>query len=96
MPTTIAYLRVSTDKQTLENQRSEITRFANMKNLTVDRWVEEVVSGKVKEALAARKESGITLGHKKGVCIFEISLSITGYRLGMERMLTFYFSRLQA
>ncbi len=50
MSTTIAYLRVSTDKQTLENQRSEIKRFANTRNLDIDRWVEETVSGKVKDA----------------------------------------------
>lgn len=31
MATTTAYLRVSTDKQTLENQRNEILRFANRK-----------------------------------------------------------------
>ena len=46
MAITIAYLRVSTDKQTLENQRSEIKRFANTRNLNIDRWVEETVNGK--------------------------------------------------
>lgn len=50
MATTTAYIRVSTDKQTLENQRDEITRFAKKNGITVDRWVEEIVSGKVKES----------------------------------------------
>lgn len=42
----IAYLRVSTGKQHLANQQDEITRFAKSKNLTIDRWVTETVSGR--------------------------------------------------
>jgi len=42
----IAYLRVSTGKQTLENQRNEISRFADSRNLRVDRWVKETASGR--------------------------------------------------
>lgn len=49
MATVTAYVRVSTDKQTLENQRSEILHFAHSRGLKIDTWVEEVVSGKVKE-----------------------------------------------
>ena len=49
MSTVTAYVRVSTDKQTLENQRSEISRFATSRGITIDHWIEEVVSGKVKE-----------------------------------------------
>lgn len=41
-----AYLRVSTGKQHLENQQSEITRYAALKGITVDRWVTETISGK--------------------------------------------------
>lgn len=43
-----AYLRVSTDQQSLENQRCEIVRFANHHGLVVDKWVSETVSGKIK------------------------------------------------
>jgi len=39
------YIRVSTDKQTTENQRFEINNFCINKNLTIDRWVEETISG---------------------------------------------------
>ena len=39
------YIRVSTDKQTVENQRFEITRFADREGLTVDGWIEETISG---------------------------------------------------
>jgi putative DNA-invertase from lambdoid prophage Rac len=38
------YIRVSTDKQTTENQRFEILKFAQEKQLHVDRWIEETVS----------------------------------------------------
>lgn len=32
-----AYLRVSTEKQTLENQRNEIIRFAESRNMHIDK-----------------------------------------------------------
>jgi len=38
------YIRVSTDKQTTENQRFEILRFMDEKQLHIDRWIEETVS----------------------------------------------------
>ena len=40
-----AYIRVSTDRQNVENQRFEIKKFANEKNIQIQEWVEEVVSG---------------------------------------------------
>ncbi len=40
-----AYILVSTDKQTTENQRFEILKFADEKNLKIDTWLEETVSG---------------------------------------------------
>lgn len=39
------YIRVSTDKQTVENQRYEITQFAQRHNLIIDGWIEETISG---------------------------------------------------
>ena len=42
----IAYLRVSTEKQKLLNQRSEIERFALQKNINIDRFIMEIASGK--------------------------------------------------
>lgn len=39
------YIRVSTDKQTVENQRFEIMRFCNRKSITVNQWIEETISG---------------------------------------------------
>ncbi len=39
------YIRVSSDKQTVENQRFEITNFCNKQNLNIDGWIEETISG---------------------------------------------------
>jgi len=39
------YIRVSTDKQTVENQRFEILQFCKKQALKVDVWVEETISG---------------------------------------------------
>ncbi len=39
------YIRVSTDRQTVENQRYEIERFCEKERIVVDRWIEETISG---------------------------------------------------
>ncbi len=39
------YIRVSSDKQTVENQRFEIERFCQAEGLKVDGWIEETISG---------------------------------------------------
>lgn len=39
------YIRVSTDHQTVENQRFEIMKFCRKENLTVNGWIEETISG---------------------------------------------------
>lgn len=39
------YIRVSSDKQTVENQRFEILRFCEREQIKVDGWIEETVSG---------------------------------------------------
>lgn len=39
------YIRVSTDKQTVENQRFEINNFCKVLNLKIDKWIEETISG---------------------------------------------------
>ena len=39
------YIRVSSDKQTVENQRFEINRFCNRQQLHIDGWIEETISG---------------------------------------------------
>lgn len=39
------YIRVSSDKQTVENQRFEIEQFCLKNNSSIDKWVEETISG---------------------------------------------------
>ena len=39
------YIRVSTDKQTVDNQRYEIEQFCLKNNLKIEHWIEETISG---------------------------------------------------
>lgn len=41
------YIRVSTDKQTVENQRFEIKQFSCKNKIVIDRWIEETISGTI-------------------------------------------------
>lgn len=56
------YIRVSTDKQTVENQRYEILKYASLKRMHIDQWVEEVASGRsaVKDRKLGEVISGLT------------------------------------
>ena len=42
---TYGYIRVSTDKQTVENQRFEIRRWCGIHNILIDGWIEETIGG---------------------------------------------------
>lgn len=39
------YIRVSSDKQTVENQRFEINNFCTRESMSIDGWIEETISG---------------------------------------------------
>ena len=39
------YIRVSTDKQTIDNQRYEIEQFCLNNELRIEQWIEETISG---------------------------------------------------
>ena len=39
------YIRVSSDKQTVENQRFEINKFCEHEKMEIDGWIEETISG---------------------------------------------------
>lgn len=39
------YIRVSSDKQTVENQRFEINNFCTRESIKIDGWIEETISG---------------------------------------------------
>jgi len=42
----IGYIRVSSNKQTCEHQRHEITQFVQHNNMQIDKWVEETISSR--------------------------------------------------
>lgn len=75
------YIRVSSDKQTVENQRFEIERFAKVKNFKIDGWIEETISG---TKHYNKRELGKLLGRiKKGDMIICSELSRLGRNLFM-------------
>ena len=39
------YIRVSSDKQTVENQRFEINKFCSSNQIVIDDWIEETING---------------------------------------------------
>lgn len=53
----IGYIRVSSNKQTLEHQRFEIQNFARREKLKIDKWVEETISSR--RPLSKRKISEV-------------------------------------
>jgi len=67
------YIRVSTDKQTTENQRFEILKFAQEKQLHVDRWIEETISATKK--LTDRKLGSLIerMGERDILIVTELS-----------------------
>jgi DNA invertase Pin-like site-specific DNA recombinase len=78
-----AYLRVSTDKQSVENQRYELLRFADEKKLSIDTWVEETISSTKK--LETRKLGALLTGLHSGDVLLVSELSRLGRSL-MEIM----------
>lgn len=74
--TIYGYIRVSTDKQTTENQRFEIERFLENKNFSIDVWINETISGTVD---FAKRKIGRTLKKlKKGDVVICSELSRLG------------------
>lgn len=78
-----AYIRVSTDKQSVENQRFEILKFADNKKIIINEWIEETVSTKKK--YEKRKLSELILDMKKNDVLVISELSRLGRNL-MEVM----------
>lgn len=78
-----AYIRVSTDKQSVENQRYEIETFCQKRNFTVKRWVEETISSRV--SLQERKLGKLLKRIKRGDTLIVSELSRLGRSL-MEIM----------
>ena len=75
------YIRVSTDKQTVENQRFEINKFIKKTKFKVDEWIEETISGTVSPK--KRNLGKLIEKTKKGDLIICSELS----RLGRNRFM---------
>lgn len=75
------YIRVSTDKQTVENQRYEINKFAKKYKVKIDKWIEETISGTISPD---KRNLGKLLEHtKKGDVIVCSELSRLGRNMFM-------------
>ena len=75
------YIRVSSDKQTIENQRFEISNFCEKNSLTIDVWVEETISGMTR--VENRKLGKLLKKMKKGDVLICSELSRLGRNLLM-------------
>jgi DNA invertase Pin-like site-specific DNA recombinase len=73
------YIRVSTERQSVENQRYEIRNYAKERSVAVDRWIEETISGAAD--LERRKLSGLLKRVKSGDLIICSELSRLGRNL---------------
>lgn len=75
------YIRVSSDKQTVENQRFEINNFCKKNDIYIDGWIEETTSG---TKAYNKRQLGVLLGIvKKDDLIICAELSRLGRSLFM-------------
>jgi len=75
------YIRVSTDKQTVENQRFEVSKFCEKNGISVDKWIEETISGT--QETCKRKLGSLLEIMQKGDIIICSELSRLGRNLLM-------------
>lgn len=73
------YIRVSTDKQTTENQKFEIQKFVNGQSILIDEWIEETISASKK--LEERKFGQLLKRLRKGDKLVVTELSRLGRNL---------------
>lgn len=76
-----AYIRVSSDKQTVENQRFEIEEFCKRESICIDKWIEETVSGT--RNYSQRKLGGLIRRSRCGDRIICSELSRLGRKMYM-------------
>lgn len=75
------YIRVSSDKQTVENQRFEIVEFCKREGIDVEGWIEETISGT--KDYSARKLGRLLRRTAEGDVIICSELSRLGRNLLM-------------
>lgn len=73
------YIRVSTDKQTVENQRYEINQFCDRQEMVIEKWIEETISGA--KNVEDRKLGKLLKRMKKGDILICSELSRLGRNL---------------
>ena len=73
------YIRVSSDKQTTENQRFEINNYTKAKKLPIDEWIEETISAT--KQLSDRKFSKLLKKMRKDDILIVTELSRLGRNL---------------
>lgn len=78
---TYGYIRVSSDKQTVENQRFEIINFCKKEHLLIDGWIEETISGT--KSYTKRQLGRLLKRIRKGDLIICAELSRLGRNLFM-------------
>jgi DNA invertase Pin-like site-specific DNA recombinase len=75
------YIRVSTDKQTVENQRFEIYEFCKKCDLVINKWIDETISGVTE---VDKRKLGVLLdGLRRGDILICSELSRLGRNLLM-------------
>ena len=75
------YIRVSTDKQTVENQRYESNQFCDRQEMVIEKWIEETISGA--KNVEDRKIGKLLKRMKKGDILICSELSRLGRNLLM-------------
>lgn len=75
------YIRVSTDTQTVKNQRFEISRYAKEHKISIDSYIEETVSGA--KNYSKRRLGKLLAKLKKGDILIASELSRLGRSLYM-------------
>ena len=88
---TFGYIRVSSDRQTVENQRYEIRQFCAREGIAVDGWIEETVSGT--KAYSKRRLGKLLKHVGKGDLIICSELSRLGRSLYMIMEILSYCMR---
>ena len=73
------YVRVSTDKQSTENQRFEIEKFAKAKSMSIEPWLAETISGTTD--VAERQLGRLIKQIRKGDILITTELSRLGRNL---------------
>ncbi len=73
------YTRVSTELQNTENQKHEIQTFAKAQKISIDRWVDEVISSR--KSLKERRLGKLLKHLKKGDILIASELSRLGRNL---------------